>query len=141
MSETLDETLVARMREYLAAGLATDVAALDALYDPEFRNIRTDEAGQVAVLTKAHFMARFRALSERGERIGTDVDDVEFVRTSRQGDRGTIVMHRNEDGVPGRYLFVWRHENGRWTTMLREHTFERDVTPLLRMLAAAPATG
>ncbi|MFJ1758580.1 nuclear transport factor 2 family protein [Kitasatospora sp. NPDC088134] len=133
----MDETLVARMRAYLAAGLTMDLDTLDAMYDPEFENVRTDEQGQVAVLTKAHFMARFRALQAQGTPIGEDVDDVRFLHTALDGDRGTLVMHREQDGEPGRYLFVWRRENGRWTTLLREYTFERDVTPLLKLLAAA----
>ncbi|MFJ5229054.1 nuclear transport factor 2 family protein [Kitasatospora sp. NPDC088391] len=133
----MDETLVARMREYLDAGLAMDLDTLEAMYDPEFENVRTDTRGQVAVLTKAHFMARFRALQAQGTPIGEDTDDVRFLHTSLDGDRGTLVMHREQDGEAGRYLFVWRREHGRWTTLLREYTFERDVTPLLRMLAGS----
>ncbi|WP_282204916.1 nuclear transport factor 2 family protein [Kitasatospora fiedleri] len=137
MDEKLDGTLVARMREYLAAGAATDLEALEALYDEEFENLRIDEAGQVARLTKAHFMARFRALAARGEAVGGSTEDVRFLATTRHGDQGTVVVHRCEDGVPARYTFVWRWADGRWATLLREFTFERDVTPLLRMMAAA----
>ncbi|MFJ4678086.1 nuclear transport factor 2 family protein [Kitasatospora sp. NPDC088783] len=136
MDEKLDGTLVARMREYLAAGAATDLEALEALYDEEFENLRIDEAGRVARLTKAHFMGRFRALAARGEAVGGSTEDVRFLATTRHGDQGTVVVYRCEDGVPARYTFVWRRADGRWATLLREFTFERDVTPLLRMMAA-----
>ncbi|MFF2815110.1 DUF4440 domain-containing protein [Kitasatospora cineracea] len=142
MDGHLDGTLVARMREYLAAGTAMDLAALEALYDEEFENVRTDEAGRVAVLTKAHFTARFRMLAARGEGVADGgTDDVRFLAAGRHGDQGTVVMYRCEDGVPARYVFVWRREGGRWTTLLREFTFERDVSPLLALLAAAAAGG
>ncbi len=142
MDGHLDGTLVARMREYLAAGAAMDLAALEALYDEEFENVRADEAGRVAVLTKAHFMARFRALAARGEGVADGgTDDVRFLSAGRHGDQGTVVVYRCEDGVPVRYAFVWRREGGRWTTLLREFTFERDVSPLLALLAAAAGGG
>ncbi|WP_035859394.1 nuclear transport factor 2 family protein [Kitasatospora cheerisanensis] len=133
----MDEALVGRMREYLAAGLEMDVETLDALYDPEFENVRVDEAGQVVVLTKADFMTRFRGLRERGARVGDSTDDVRFVATSRHGDQGTVVMYREEGGIQARYSYVWRWEGGRWTTLLREFTFEKDLSGLLRMIAAA----
>ncbi|KDN86984.1 hypothetical protein KCH_10690 [Kitasatospora cheerisanensis KCTC 2395] len=135
--DTMDEALVGRMREYLAAGLEMDVETLDALYDPEFENVRVDEAGQVVVLTKADFMTRFRGLRERGARVGDSTDDVRFVATSRHGDQGTVVMYREEGGIQARYSYVWRWEGGRWTTLLREFTFEKDLSGLLRMIAAA----
>ncbi len=133
----MDEALVGRMREYLAAGLEMDVETLDALYDPEFENVRVDEAGQVVVLTKADFMTRFRGLRERGARVGDSTDDVRFVAISRHGDQGTVVMYREEGGIQARYSYVWRWEGGRWTTLLREFTFEKDLSGLLRMIAAA----
>ncbi|MFI9786308.1 nuclear transport factor 2 family protein [Kitasatospora sp. NPDC051984] len=136
----MDETLVERMRAYLAAGLAMDVDALDALYDSEFENVRVDEAGRSVVLTKADFMARFRSLREQGMRVGDSIDDVRFVATSRHGDQGTVIMYRTEGGGDlARYSYVWRRENGQWTTLLREFTFERDLSGLLRMMADAAA--
>ncbi|GAA2086366.1 hypothetical protein GCM10009759_07040 [Kitasatospora saccharophila] len=139
--EVLDESLVARMREYLAAGTAMDLPALEALYDEEFENLRIDEAGQVVRLTKAHFMARFRGLAAQGQRIGEDTRDVRFLATTRHGDQGTVVMYRREQGVPARYAFVWRWADGHWTTVLREFSFERDVSGLKRMMAEAAARG
>ncbi|WP_405760854.1 nuclear transport factor 2 family protein [Streptomyces sp. NBC_00045] len=133
----MDQSLVERMREYLNAGLAMDVEALDALYDPDFENIRCDEAGQVVILTKGQFMARFRALREQGQRIGERVDDVRFLATTVYGGQGTIVMHRINEGVPVLYNFVWRWEDGGWTTLVREFTFDKDITPLIRMAEAA----
>ncbi|GAA1169118.1 hypothetical protein F4556_003117 [Kitasatospora gansuensis] len=133
----MDQTLVDRMWEYLNAGLAMDVEALDALYDPEFENVRFDGAGLVVTLVKEQFMARFRALGAQGQRVGETLDGVSFLATTEYGDQGTIVMRRVEGGLPALYTFVWRRENGRWTTLVREFTFERDLSGLLAMVRAA----
>ncbi|MFD7559876.1 MULTISPECIES: hypothetical protein [unclassified Streptomyces] len=130
------EQLVERMREYLDAGLALDVDRLDALYDPGFENLRTDEAGRSVTLTKAQFMARFRALREQGRRLGDSVDDVTFPGATAWGDQASVVMRRVEDGVPALYQFVWRMEDGRPTTLIREFTFEKDLSALLRLVEA-----
>ncbi|KQV24228.1 MULTISPECIES: nuclear transport factor 2 family protein [unclassified Kitasatospora] len=133
----MDQSLVDRMWEYLNAGLAMDVEALDALYDPEFENVRFDGAGQVVTLVKEQFMARFRAVRAQGQRVGETLDDVSFLTTSEYGGQGTIVMRRAEEGVPVLYTFVWRREQGRWTTLVREFTFEQDLSGLLAMVRAA----
>ncbi|MFJ7160091.1 nuclear transport factor 2 family protein [Streptomyces sp. NPDC101118] len=130
----LDESLVARMWEYLHAGLAMDVETLDALYDPEFTNIRADGAGRTVTLTKAQFMSRFRALRARGERVGESVDDIRFVATTVCDDQGTIVMRRAEDDAPALYLYVWRRRDGQWSTLVREFTFEHDLSALLAQI-------
>ncbi|MEV8100716.1 nuclear transport factor 2 family protein [Kitasatospora sp. NPDC085879] len=135
----MDQSLVERMQEYLNAGLAMDVEALDALYDPDFENIRIDEAGQVAILTKEQFMTRFRTLRDQGQRVGASIDDVRFLATSEHGSQGTIIVHRVQQGVPTRYSFVWRREDGQWTTLLCEFTFEKDISPLLRIMKSAEA--
>ncbi|MEV5973418.1 hypothetical protein [Streptomyces sp. NPDC051921] len=132
----MEQLLVTRMRAYLDAGLALDVDRLDALYDPAFTNVRVDLGGRTVVLTKADFMGRFRALKEAGQSLGDSVDDVTFPHAGLCGDLGSVVMHRVEDGVPALYQFVWRVEGGRPTTLLREYTFERDLGPLLAMMAA-----
>ncbi|WP_198035170.1 DUF4440 domain-containing protein [Streptacidiphilus rugosus] len=136
---TVDESLVDRMREYLNAGLAMDVEALDALYDPSFENIRVDEAGQVAVITKDQFMTHRRGLRDQGARVGESIDDVRFLATSVHGEQGTIIMHRVQQGIPVRYSFVWRRDGDRWATILREFSFDRDITPLIRIMQAAEA--
>lgn len=133
----MDQSLVERMREYLNAGLAMDLEALDATYDPDFENIRVDDAGQVVTLTKAHFMARFRALRDQGLRIGESIDDVRFLATTVYDDHGSIIMHRHQDGVPGLYNFVWRRKDGRWATLLREFTVDKDLTDLVRTTESA----
>ncbi|MFD7259224.1 hypothetical protein [Streptomyces sp. NPDC059874] len=130
------EQLVERMREYLDAGLALDIDRLDALYDPEFENLRTDEAGRSVTLTKAQFMDRFRALREQGERLGDSVDDVTFPGATVWGDQASVIMRRAENGVPALYHFVWRLEGGRPTTLVREFTFEKDISALLRLVQA-----
>ncbi len=135
------QQLVDRMREYLDAGLALDLERLDALYHPEFENLRTDEAGLSVVLTKDQFMARFRALREQGQRPGESVDDVTFPAASVYGHHASIIMRRAEDGVPSLYNFVWLVEDGRPLSIVREFSFEKDLTPLLRMIRSAEGPG
>ncbi|MER5865696.1 nuclear transport factor 2 family protein [Kitasatospora sp. NPDC002040] len=135
----MDQALVDRMREYLDAGLAMDVEALDALYDPEFENVRFDPEGRVVTLVKDQFMARFRALRAQGQRIGETLDDVTFLTTSEYGGQGTIVMRRVPEGVPTLYTFVWRRDQDGWGTLVREFSFERDLGGLLAMVRAAEA--
>ncbi|MGW5418632.1 nuclear transport factor 2 family protein [Streptomyces sp. NPDC003943] len=130
----MNQSLVDRMWEYLNAGLAMDVDALDALYDPGFENIRFDEEGQVVTLTKNQFMGRFRALRDQGLKVGESLDDVSLLATSVYDGHGTIIMRRAEEGVPVLYNFVWRCQEGRWTTLLREFTFHKDITNLFRMM-------
>uniref|UniRef100_A0AAU2JHG4 Nuclear transport factor 2 family protein n=1 Tax=Streptomyces sp. NBC_00049 TaxID=2903617 RepID=A0AAU2JHG4_9ACTN len=133
----MDQMLVNRMREYFDAGLAMDVERLDALYDPQFENLRFDEAGRVVSLTKEQFMARFRALRAQGQRVGESTDDVDFLATSVYGDHASIFMRRVKDGVPVLYDFVWRLEGGRPATILREFTFDKDISRLAEMVRAA----
>ncbi len=46
-------------------------------------------------------------------------------------------MRRVNEGGPVLYTFVWRREQGRWTTLVREFTFEQDLGGLLAMVRAA----
>lgn len=130
----VNQSLVDRMWEYLNAGLAMDVEGLDALYDPSFENIRFDEEGQVVTLTKDQFMARFRALRDQGLKVGESLDDVRLLATSVYDGHGSIIMRRVKEGVPVLYNFVWRWQDGRWTTLLREFTFHKDITNLVKMI-------
>ncbi|MFD9367136.1 nuclear transport factor 2 family protein [Streptomyces sp. NPDC060020] len=130
----MNQSLVDRMWEYMNAGLAMDVERLDALYDPSFENIRFDEEGQVVTLTKDQFMARFRALRDQGSKVGESLDDVRLLATSVYDGHGSIIMRRVDEGVPVLYNFVWRRQDGRWTTLLREFTFHKDITNLVRMI-------
>ncbi|NUR30835.1 MAG: hypothetical protein HOV83_34140 [Catenulispora sp.] len=130
----MNEALVDAMGSYLKAGLEMDVDALDAFYDPEFENVRVDQAGRTITLTKDAFMSRFRALREQGQRIGESIDDASFPATTDLGDQAAIVMRRVKDGVPVFYTFVWRVEDGRPTTILRELTFDQDISYLLKMV-------
>ncbi|MFB6582937.1 hypothetical protein ACFCYC_36965 [Streptomyces sp. NPDC056402] len=129
----MNQALVDSMQTYLKAGLAMDMDALDRLYDPEFQNVRVDQAGQAITLAKDQFMARFRALSEQGQKIGESVDDVTFPATTDMGDQAAIMMRRVKGGKPVLYTFIWRMENGRPTTILRELTFDQDISYLLRL--------
>ncbi|MFF3861359.1 hypothetical protein [Streptomyces sp. NPDC002209] len=130
----MNQSLVDRMWEYMNAGLAMDVERLDALYDPSFENIRFDEEGQVVTLTKDQFMARFRALRDQGLKVGESLDDVRLLATSVYDGHGSIIMRRVDEGVPVLYNFVWRWQDGRWATLLREFTFHKDITNLVRMI-------
>lgn len=104
-----------------------------AVRPPEFQNLRVDQAGQAITLTKDQFMARFRALREHGQKIGEPVDDVTFPATTDLGDQAAIMMRRVQDGEPVLYTFIWRMADGRPTTILRELTFDRDISYLLRL--------
>ncbi|MDG6103273.1 DUF4440 domain-containing protein [Dactylosporangium aurantiacum] len=130
----MEQALVDGMWAYLNAGSAMDVDALDRLYDPDFENVRVDREGRTVTLTKDQFMARFRALREQGRRIGEPADDVTFPATTDLGGQAAaIMMRRVKDGEPVLYAFIWRMADGRPTTILRELTFDRDVSDLLRM--------
>ncbi|WP_412544192.1 hypothetical protein R8Z50_17365 [Longispora sp. K20-0274] len=131
----MDQALVDSMWQYLNAGLAMDVDALETLYDPTFENLRYDEAGRTVTLTRAQFMARFRALRASGQTVGDALDDVEFVATSHYGDNASIIMRRTKDGEPVLYNFVWRLEAGRPVAIVREFTQERDLAPLLALIS------
>lgn len=131
----MDQSLVDSMREYLNAGLEMDVDKLDALYDPEFENIRIDETGLTVTLTKAQFMDRFRALKAQGRRM-EPADDAEFLTTTRYGDHATIIMRRVKEGRPVLYNFVWRMDDDRPATILREFTNEKDISYLAKLVAA-----
>ncbi|MGW2399522.1 hypothetical protein ACWCYY_23465 [Kitasatospora sp. NPDC001664] len=135
----MDQALVDRMWRYLHAGLAMDLEALDALYDPEFENLRVDRSGLSVRLVKEQFMHRFRALRAEGRVIGDSLADVSFLATTVRADHGSIVMRREEDGVPTLYDFTWRREGGRWTTLLRELTVEQDLRPLIAVIEAGAA--
>ncbi|MEU7029121.1 nuclear transport factor 2 family protein [Streptomyces sp. NPDC046275] len=136
----MDQALVERMWEYLNAGLAMDVEALDAIYDPHFENVRCDEDGRVVTLAKEQFMARFRALRDRGVKIGEALDDVRLLATSVYDGHGSVVMRRVRDGEPVLYTFVWRQEGGRWSTLLREFTYEKDLGALMALVGPAGAS-
>ncbi|MGP3959849.1 hypothetical protein ACTWPT_27940 [Nonomuraea sp. 3N208] len=125
------------MWNYIKAGLAMDVDTLDQLYDPAFENVRVDESGQTVTLTKAQFMARFRALREQGQSVGDSVDDVTFPATTDFGDHAAIIMRRVKDNAPVLYAFIWRMDEGQPTTILREITFDKDISYLVKMVQAA----
>jgi len=133
-------TLVDAMREYLAAGVAMDLARLETLYDDDFENLRVDRAGQSVRLTKAHFLQQFAAMAARGQAL-EPADDATFPASTTFGDTGIVVMRRVKDGVPVLYAFVWRLRDGRPSTILRELSFEDDLTNLLRIIEAASDAG
>ncbi|MDF5751172.1 hypothetical protein [Spongiactinospora sp. TRM90649] len=56
-----------------------------------------------------------------------------FPATTDLGDQAAIVMRRVKDGELVLYTFIWRVQDGRPTTILREVTFDRDISYLLRL--------
>jgi hypothetical protein len=48
-------------------------------------------------------------------------------------------MRRVQNDEPVQYAFVWRLVDGRPATILRELTFDHDISYLLAMVAAAPS--
>lgn len=129
----MEQSLVDSMQNYLDAGAAMDLAAMEAIYDDEFENVRVDLAGRTVTLTKGMFMQRFRAMREQGEKL-EPADDATFLATTVYGDFGQIVMRRVKDGEPVLYTFVWRMRDGKPVTMLREFTFDKDLSYLLKLM-------
>ncbi|GAA2152376.1 MULTISPECIES: hypothetical protein [Glycomyces] len=133
----MHQALVDAMHDYFDAGMTMDLDRLDAIYDDEFENLRVDRAGRSITLSKDQFMARFRALKAQGETVGESVDDATFPASNVFGDHALIVMRRVENDEPSQYAFVWRLADGRPATILRELTFDHDISYLLAMVAAA----
>jgi hypothetical protein len=133
----MHQALVDAMQDYFDAGMAMDLDRLDAIYDDEFENLRVDQAGRSITLAKDQFMGRFRALKARGQTIGDSVDDATFPSSTAFGDLALIVMRRIKNDEPVMYAFVWRLVDGRPATILRELTFDHDISYLLAMVAAA----
>ncbi|GAB3846734.1 hypothetical protein ACFPIJ_39910 [Dactylosporangium cerinum] len=131
------QPLVDAMQTYLEAGAAMDLDRLGACYDTDFQNLRIDLAGQVVPITKDQFMRRFSDMKARGLAL-EPADDATFPATTTFGDFGTIVMRRVKEDRPVLYAFVWRMVDGRPTTILREFTFEHDLTYLLQLMQGAP---
>jgi len=129
----MEQSLIEGMQVYLAAGVAMDLDAMDALYDDEFVNVRVDLDGRTVTLTKGMFMQRFRAMREQGQALGP-ADDATFLATTIYGDFGQIVMRRVNEGEPVLYTFVWRMRDGQAVTMLREFTFDKDLSYLLQLM-------
>lgn len=118
----MDQSLVDRTLDYLSAGPARDVAALDAVCAPGFESVRCDGAGRVVTVSRAEFMARVRAPRAQ-ERVG----DISVLVTSEyDGGQGVVIVRRVQGGVPVLCTFIWRREEGKWTTLLREFTLVLD---------------
>jgi hypothetical protein len=135
----MHQALVDAMQEYFDAGMTMDLDRLDAIYDDEFENLRVDQAGRSITLAKDQFMARFRALKAQGQTIGESVEDATFPASTAFGDHALIVMRRIKNDEPVQYAFIWRLVDGRPATILRELTFDHDISYLLAMVAAAQA--
>lgn len=131
----MNQLLVEAMRDYLAAGESMDLERLGGYYDDAFLNPRVDQAGQVVPITKAQFMQRFADMTANGMTL-EPADDASFPTTTTVGDIGIAIMRRVKDGLPVLYAFLWRLRDGQPTTILRELTFEHDLTDLIQMIQA-----
>jgi len=129
----MDRELVDAMRRYLAAGEVMDLNGLDACYDDDFLNLRVDGVGQVVQITKAQLMQRFAGMKAQGATLDP-TDDATFPVATRFDDFGVIVMRRVKNDLAVLYAFVWRLHDGKPTTILREFTFEHDLTDLIRII-------
>lgn len=127
------QPIVDAMRNYFDAGAAMDLDRLGACYDDEFQNLRIDQAGQVVPITKAQFMQRFADMKAQGSAL-EPADDATFPATTTFGDFGAIVMRRVKEDRPVLYAFIWRMRDGQPTTILREFTFEQDLTYLIQII-------
>ncbi|WP_261300571.1 nuclear transport factor 2 family protein [Paenibacillus andongensis] len=133
MSKELNASLISAMETYLNAGLAMDLEKMDAIYAPDFENIRMDRDGRTFTITKDQFMQRFHAMRSQGKKLDT-TDDVEFLATTLYDGHGSVIMRRVKNGKPVLYNFVWRMEAGHPSTLIREFTYEEDISYLTNLL-------
>lgn len=134
------DSVVQHMRSYLAAGATLDLEAFDAFYAPEFENIRTDRLGQVVTITREQLMTRLAQLKAANQPFAASTDeDTEILGTSWFGSHCSLLMRRVKDGRPVLYNFIWRQESDGRLQIVREFTFEEDLSYLLQLIARAKA--
>ena len=76
------------------AGLEMDLEKMEAIYAPNFDNIRIDRSGRTISITKEQFMQRFRNINDPGKKLD-GIDDVEFLTTTIYDNHGAVIMRRS----------------------------------------------
>lgn len=132
-----NKALIEAMERYFQAGVELDLEQLEAIYAPDFVNIRTDKIGQTVSITKEQFMQTFRRLKEGGGTTLGTTEDVQYVATTVYDDHGSVVLHRVKEGKPALYNFVWRMNDGQPTAIVREFSVEEDLSGLISMMRGA----
>ncbi|WP_141430524.1 hypothetical protein [Bacillus sp. 03113] len=129
----MNSLLIDAMNEYLRAGLLMNLKKLDEMYDSEFENIRVDPLGRTIVFSKADFMQQFRAIRIEGKSLGP-IDDAKFISTNCYGEYGSIIMTRVKGDRRLFYHFVWRKKDEQPLTIIREFTFDEDLSNVINIV-------
>ncbi|MEC0243619.1 hypothetical protein P4H66_27755 [Paenibacillus dokdonensis] len=132
-----NNALIEAMEGYFQAGVALDLVRLEAIYAPDFVNVRTDHSGRTVSITKEQFMQTFRRIKKGGGTSLGTTEDVQYVVTTVYDDHGSVVLRREKEGKPVLYNFVWRIKDGRPTEIVREFTAEEDLSALIAVMAPA----
>ncbi|EFM11077.1 conserved hypothetical protein [Paenibacillus curdlanolyticus YK9] len=128
-------SLIEAMERYFQAGSVLDLNRLDAIYAPDFVNIRNDQSGRTVSITKEQFMQTFRRIKEGGGTSLGATEDVRYLTTTVYDDHGSVVLRREKEGKPVVYNFVWRmNGDGLPTTIVREFSLEEDLSSLIGMM-------
>lgn len=129
-----NNALIEAMEGYFQAGTALDLDRLEAIYAPDFVNVRTDKIGQTVSITKEQFMQTFRRIKDGGGTTLGTTEDVQYLTTTVYDDHGSVVLRREKEGKPALYNFVWRMKDGLPTAIIREFSVEDDLSALIGMM-------
>lgn len=129
-----DNALIEAMNGYFQAGVVLDLDRLEAIYAPDFVNIRTDKNGQTVSITKDQFMQTFRRIQQGGGTSLGTTEDVQYLTTSIYDDHGSVLLRREKEGKAVLYNFVWRIKDGLPTAIIREFSVEEDISALIGMM-------
>lgn len=124
----LDETLISRTKEYLAAVDAGDIDVMERFYHADFVNIRFDKQGNAVNISKGVFMDLIRGWQKQAESSHPlrPAEETKLVATSGYGGCASVLMLRNKGDEIVSYNFVWKQVDGQWR-VLREFTFQDEL--------------